>query len=104
MTLDGKIPFGGAPLGHIPPGVPDLSPKPQIRAGVQFHALVRKLDELGTVEAKMVMGPNGPTPQVTRDAYFDAEEFIEAILQDLLPAVRAIVREELASFFERERA
>ena len=94
---------GEKPVANFNGNIPDLGPKPQVRAGVQFHALVRKLDELGTTEAKMVQGPNGPMAQVTRDSYFDAEEFIEAILQDLLPAVRAIVREELAVFFERER-
>ena len=95
---------GEKPVANFNGNVPDLGPKPQVRAGVSPMALVRSLDEAGTTEAKLMPGPNGPIGVVSREAYFDAEEFIEAILQDLLPAVRAIVREELAAFFERERA
>lgn len=69
-------------------GVPIIGgPKPRI--GVQFHALVRRLDETGTMEASgVVQGPNGPVPLTERGDYMDATELLEAI--------RHIVREELA--------
>ena len=93
-------------VANLSGNIPDLGPKPQVRAGVAPMTFMRQVDENGTTEAKLMPpGPNGQQlAVVARNSYFDAEEFIEAILQDLLPAVRAIVREELAAFFERERA
>ena len=75
MNVNGNIPVLG-------------QPKP--RVGAQVQSFVRHLDDDGTFEATgIVNGPSGPVAAVQRSDYLDAEQ--------LLDAIRAIVREEIAT-------
>jgi hypothetical protein len=58
------------------------------KAGTQCCGLVRKLDENGLMDVKLVSGPNGERmPLLQRSDYLDSNELLEAI--------RLVVREEL---------
>ncbi len=63
------------------------------RVGVQPLAIVRALDDQGTfAAASMRIGPDGnPQAVIHRDDYLDAEQLLEAI--------RQVVREELQRVF-----
>ena len=81
MNINGNIPVLG-------------QPKP--RVGAQVQSLVRHLDLDGTFEAAgIVNGPTGPVAAVQRSDYLDAEQ--------LLDAIRQIVRDELHTFYHEER-
>ncbi len=84
--------------GHVNGHLPDLGAVTRLgerpRIGTNFNALVRRLDPMGTFEAAdVVVGPQGPLAVAARSQYLDAEE--------LLAAVRQIVREEIAAALEK---
>lgn len=86
--------------GHEILNVPILGPPKVLgkaRVGAQLGAIPRKLDENGTFGVDVMQGADGkPSPKLPREAYLDAEE--------LLAAIREIVREELAALLEKTDA
>ena len=76
--------------------VPILSSIKKAKVGAQVAALPRSLDALGMMDGEVINGPQGPQPRLSRDQYMDADQLLEAM--------RQIVREEISAYFRKEQS